>query len=50
MELSSVAPFSSYPQFVPGSGSFPVDQLFASGGQSIRDSAPTPVLPMHIQG
>ena len=31
---SSVDPFSSCPQFFPVSGSFPVSQLFASGGQS----------------
>ena len=32
---SSVIPFSSCPQSFPASGSFPVSQLFASGGQSI---------------
>ena len=32
----------------PASGSFPVSWFFASGGQSIRDSAS--VLPMNIQG
>ena len=31
---SSVVPFSSCPQSFPASGSFPVTQLFASGGQS----------------
>ena len=31
--LSSAAPFSSCPQSFPASGSFPVSQLFASGGQ-----------------
>ena len=31
----SVAPFSSYLQSLPASGSFPVSQLFTSGGQSI---------------
>ena len=45
---SSVAPFSC-PQFSPASGSFPMSQLFASGGQSIRVSASTLVLPMNIQ-
>ena len=39
---SSVAPFSSCPQF------FPVSQLFASGSQNIRASAS--VLPMNTQG
>ena len=32
---SSVVPFSSCPQSFPASGSLPVNQLFASGGQSI---------------
>ena len=32
---SSVRPFSSCPQSLPASGSFPVSQLFAWGGQSI---------------
>ena len=32
--LSSVVPFSSCPQSFPASGSFPVNQLFTSGGQS----------------
>ena len=33
---SSVTPFSSCPQSFPASGSFPMSQLFASSGQSIR--------------
>ena len=33
----------------PASGSFPMSQLFASGGQSIRVSASTSVLPMNTQ-
>ena len=32
---SSVVPFSSCPQSFPASSSFPMSQLFASGGQSI---------------
>ena len=36
---SSVVPFSSCPQSLPASGSFPMSQLFASGGQSIVVSA-----------
>ena len=32
---SSLIPFSSCPQSLPASGSFPVSQLFAWGGQSI---------------
>ena len=46
---SSVTPFSSYLQFFPASGSFPVSQFFPSGGQSIGASASTSVLPMNIQ-
>ena len=46
---SSVALFSSCPQFFPVSGPFPMTQLFASGGQSIGVSASAPVLPMNIQ-
>ena len=46
---SSVIPFSSCPQSFPASGSFPMSQLFASGGQSIGVSASTSVLPMNIQ-
>ena len=45
----SVIPFSSCPQSVPASGSFPVSQLFAGGGQSIRVSASASVLPMNTQ-
>ena len=44
---SSVVPFSSCPQFFPASGSFPVSQLFASGGQSVGASASAPVFPMN---
>ena len=47
---SSVPPFSSCLQSFPASGSFPVNQLFTSGGQSIRASASASVLPMSIQG
>ena len=36
---SSVVPFSSCPQSFPASGSFPVSQFFASGGQRIGASA-----------
>ena len=45
--LSSVIPFSSHLQSFPASGSFPMSQLFSSGGQNIRASAS--VLPMKIQ-
>ena len=37
----SAVPFSSCPQSFPASGSFPMSQLFASGGQSIGVSAAT---------
>ena len=47
---SSFVPFSSCPQSFSASGSFPVSQHFASGGQSIRASASASVLPMNIQG
>ena len=46
---SSVVPFSSCPQSFPKSGSLPMSQLFASGGQSIGVSASTSVLPMNTQ-
>ena len=46
---SSVVPFSSCLQSCPASGSFPVNQLFASGGQSFGASASSPVLSMNIQ-
>ena len=46
---SSVVPFSSRLQSFPASGSFPMSQLFASGGQSIEVSASTSVLPMNTQ-
>ena len=46
----SVAPFSSCPQSFPASGSFPVSQLFASGGQSFRTSASASIFPVSIQG
>ena len=40
--------FSFCLQSEPASGSFPISQLFISGGQSVKDSAS--VLPMNIQG
>ena len=46
---SSIIPFSSCPQAFPASGSFPMSQFFASGGQSIGVSASASVLPMNIQ-
>ena len=46
---SSVIPFSSCPQSFPASGSFQMNQLFASGGQTIGISASTSVLPVNTQ-
>ena len=46
---SSVVPFSSCLQSFPASGSFQRSQFFAPGGQSIRVSASTSVLPMNTQ-
>ena len=46
---SSVIPFSSCPQSLPASESFPMSQLFAWGGQSTGVSASASVLPMNIQ-
>ena len=37
------------PQFLPASGSFPMSQLFAWGGQSTGVSASTSVFPMNTQ-
>ena len=42
-------PLSSHLQSFPASGSFPMSQLFESGGQSIGASASASVLPMNIQ-
>ena len=47
---SSVAPFSFSAQSFTVSGSFPMSQLFASGGQSIGASASASILPVNIQG
>ena len=47
---SSVVPFSSCPQSVPASESFPMSQLFAWGGQSTGVSALASVLPKKSQG
>ena len=46
---SSVVPFFSCPQSFQSSGSFPMSQLFASGGQSIGVSASASVLPVNNQ-
>ena len=47
---SSVTPFSSCPPSFPASGSFPMSQLFISGGQRIGVSASASVLPKKSQG
>ena len=58
MSIESVMPSSHLilccpvlllPQSLPASGSFPISQLFAWGGQSIGISASTSVLPMNTQ-
>ena len=46
---SSVVPFSSYPQSLSASGSFPMSRLVTSGGQSIEVSASASVFPLNIQ-
>ena len=46
---SSVIPFSSHLQSFPASGSFQMNQFFASGGQSIGVLASASVLPVNIQ-
>ena len=47
--LFYVIPFSSCLQSFPTSGSFPMSQFFALGGQSIGVSASASVLPMNTQ-
>ena len=47
---SSVVPFSSCPQSLPASESFPMSQLFAWGIQSTRVSASASFLPKKSQG
>ena len=45
---SSVVPFSTCPQSLPASESFPLSQVFTWGGQSTGVSALASVLPMNI--
>ena len=47
---SSVVPFSSCPQSLPASESFPMSQLFAWGGQSIGVPALASFLPKNTHG
>ena len=47
---SSVVPFSFCPQSLPASGSFPMSQLFAWGGQSTGVSTLAPFLLKNTQG
>ena len=47
---ASVVPFSSCPQSLPASESFPMSQLFAWCGQSIRVSVLASFLPKKSQG
>ena len=44
-----LSPVSLAFNLFPASGSFPMSQLFAPGGQSIGASASASVLPMNIQ-
>ena len=46
---SSIVPFSSHLQSFPASGSFPMNKLFTSGGQSIGVSASVSVFPMNVK-
>ena len=46
---STAVPFSSCPQSLSTSGTFPMSQLFTWGGQSIGVSASASVLPMNTQ-
>ena len=46
---SSVVSFSSCPQSLPALGSFPINQLFAWGGQSTGVSALASILPINTQ-
>ena len=47
-QLILCRPFTSCPQSIPASGSFPMSWLLASGGQC--PAASPPVLPVNIQG
>ena len=47
---SSVVPFSSSPQYLQASESFPMSQLFAWGGQSAGVSTLASFLPKKLQG
>ena len=47
---SSIVSFSSCPQYLPASESFPMSQLFAWGGQSTGVSALASFLPKKSQG
>ena len=49
LTISFAAAFFFCPQSFPALGSFPISQLFKSGGQSIGASASASVLPMNIQ-
>ena len=48
--ISSLSPFSPLPSIFTSNSSFPMIQLFASGGQNIGASASASVLPMNIRG
>ena len=50
LTILSSEPFSFCHKYFLALGSFPMTQLFASGGQSIGASASTSVLPLNFQG
>ena len=50
MPSNYLIPFFPCPKSLPAWGSFPMSQLFVSGGQSIGASASAPALPMNIHG
>ena len=49
MPANHLIPFSSCPQSLPASGSFPMSQIFVWGGQSIGVSALASLVPMNTQ-
>ena len=49
IQVHGFVPFSSGLRSFPASGSFPMSQFFASGGQRIRVSASASILPVNIR-
>ena len=48
--FSSATLFFFYIQFFPALQSYPMNQIFTAGGQSIRASSSASVLPMNVHG